>query len=127
MKKQRSDAINTRQSLLEAAGEVFAKKGFWSATHEEICSRANANLAAINYHFGSKENLYVEAWKHSYEKSNAKQNLDEISRAQKRERPRIFPFSSTPFPSFNRFCSPFSNIDTLVSGLDRPFLSPTNQ
>lgn len=69
MKRQRSDALNTRLSLLEAAGEVFAKKGFWSATHEEICSRANANLAAINYHFGSKENLYIEAWKHSFEKS----------------------------------------------------------
>jgi TetR/AcrR family transcriptional regulator, regulator of cefoperazone and chloramphenicol sensitivity len=72
MKKQRSDAVNTRQSLLEAAGEIFAKKGFWSATHEEICSRANANLAAINYHFGSKENLYVEACKYSFEKSMEK-------------------------------------------------------
>ena len=72
MKKQRSDAINTRQSLLEAAGEVFAKKGFWSATHEEICSKANANTAAINYHFNSKENLYIEAWKHSFEKSMGK-------------------------------------------------------
>ena len=72
MKKQRIDAVNTRQKLLEAAGEIFAKKGFWSATHEDICSRANANLAAINYHFGSKENLYIEAWKHSFEKSMEK-------------------------------------------------------
>jgi TetR/AcrR family transcriptional regulator, regulator of cefoperazone and chloramphenicol sensitivity len=72
MRKQRSDSLNTRQSLLEAAGEIFAKKGFWSATHEEICSRAKANLAAINYHFGSKENLYIEAWKYSFEKSMEK-------------------------------------------------------
>jgi len=72
MRKKRSDAINTRQSLLEAAGAVFAKKGFWSATHEEISSRANANLAAINYHFGSKENLYIEAWKYSFERSMKK-------------------------------------------------------
>ena len=76
MKKQRSDAVNTRQSLLEAAGEIFAKKGFWSATHEEICSRANANLAAINYHFGSKENLYIEAWKYSFEKSMEKYPME---------------------------------------------------
>jgi TetR/AcrR family transcriptional regulator, regulator of cefoperazone and chloramphenicol sensitivity len=69
MKKQRSDALKTRLNLLEAAGEVFAKKGFWNATHEEICSRADANTAAINYHFVSKENLYVEAWKFSFEKS----------------------------------------------------------
>ena len=70
MKKQRSDALNTRLNLLEAASEIFGNKGFWSATHEEICSKANANTASINYHFGTKENLYIEAWKYSFEKSN---------------------------------------------------------
>jgi TetR/AcrR family transcriptional regulator, regulator of cefoperazone and chloramphenicol sensitivity len=72
MKKQRSDALKTRLSLLEAASHVFAEKGFWNATHEEICSKANANTAAINYHFNSKENLYIEAWKYSFEKSMEK-------------------------------------------------------
>lgn len=72
MKKQRSDALNTRLNLLEAASEVFGNKGFWSATHEDICSRAKANVAAINYHFGSKENLYIDAWKHSFERSMEK-------------------------------------------------------
>jgi len=69
MKKQRSDAIKTKLRLLEAAGEVFAEKGFWTATHEDICHKAEANTASINYHFGGKENLYVEAWKYSFEKS----------------------------------------------------------
>ena len=72
MKRQRSDALNTRLNLLEAASEIFGNKGFWSATHEEICSKANANTAAINYHFGNKENLYIEAWKYSYKKSMEK-------------------------------------------------------
>jgi len=72
MKKQRSDALKTRLNLLEAAGEVFAKKGFRDATNADICSMASANLAAINYHFGSKEALYVEAWKYSFEKSMEK-------------------------------------------------------
>jgi AcrR family transcriptional regulator len=72
MKKQRSDALKTRLRLLEAASEVFGRKGFWSATHEDICSKANANTAAINYHFGSKENLYKEAWKYSFNKSMEK-------------------------------------------------------
>jgi len=72
MKKQRSDAVKTRLNLLEAAGEVFAQKGFRDATNADICSSANANLAAINYHFGSKENLFVEAWKYSFEKSMEK-------------------------------------------------------
>jgi AcrR family transcriptional regulator len=76
MKKQRSDALNTRLNLLEAASEIFGDKGFWSATHEEICSKANANTAAINYHFSSKENLYIEAWKYSFEKSNERHPPD---------------------------------------------------
>ena len=69
MKRQRKDASETRLRLLTAAIEVFAEKGFWEATHVEICERAKVNTAAVNYHFGSKENLYVEAWKHAFERS----------------------------------------------------------
>ena len=55
-----STADSTRQRLLEAAGEVFAEKGFREATIREICKRADANIAAINYHFGGKERLYSD-------------------------------------------------------------------
>jgi len=49
---------DTRQRLLEAAGEVFAERGFRDATVQEICRRAEANIAAVNYHFADKEQLY---------------------------------------------------------------------
>jgi AcrR family transcriptional regulator len=68
-KRQRKDALETRRRLLAAAAEVFAAKGFREATHAEICRKAGANTAAINYHFGSKEELYVAAWKHAFEES----------------------------------------------------------
>ncbi len=68
-RKQRKDAQKTRQRLLASAAQVFAEKGFWETTHVEICQKAQANTAAVNYHFGSKENLYIEAWKYSFEKS----------------------------------------------------------
>jgi AcrR family transcriptional regulator len=49
----------TRAALLEAAGNVFAEKGFDRATGKEICARAGANVAAINYYFGGIEGLYA--------------------------------------------------------------------
>lgn len=59
----------TREKLLAAAGDVFIEKGFRDATVAEICARAEANVSAINYHFGSKEALYQEAWRHSFKES----------------------------------------------------------
>lgn len=57
---------DTRQRLLEAAGEVFAAKGFETATVREICSKAGANLAAVNYYFGDKHHLYIEVVRYAH-------------------------------------------------------------
>lgn len=57
---------DARQRLLEAAEEIFAQKGFEAASVREICTRASVNIAAINYHFGGKERLYIEAVKHAH-------------------------------------------------------------
>lgn len=50
----------TRRALLDAAADVFAEAGFRNATTREICRRAGANVAAINYHFRDKAGLYAE-------------------------------------------------------------------
>lgn len=55
-------AAATRERLIEAAGEVFAAEGYRKATIEQICRRAGANIAAVNYHFGDKEKLYAEVF-----------------------------------------------------------------
>ena len=59
----------TRHQLLEAAGGVFAEAGYRDATVREICRRAGANIAAVNYHFGDKEKLYAEVLRYSHGKT----------------------------------------------------------
>lgn len=57
----KSASEQTRERLLDAAREVFAEHSFQGATVREICRRAEANVAAVNYHFGSKDGLLAEA------------------------------------------------------------------
>ena len=49
----------TKKRLLHAARDIFALRGVKEATVREICARAGANVAAVNYHFGGKEKLYM--------------------------------------------------------------------
>ena len=63
---QREDGKETRKRLLNAACEVFADKGYRNAKVAEICRRAGANVAAVNYYFGDKAALYAEAWHYAF-------------------------------------------------------------
>ncbi len=55
-----------RTRILEAAGPIFAEKGFEGVTVREICHAAGVNLAAVNYYFGGKEELYRQALRHAH-------------------------------------------------------------
>lgn len=56
----------TRERILEVAGEIFAAHGFQGTTVRDICQAAEANVAAVNYHFGDKQRLYVETVVHAH-------------------------------------------------------------
>ncbi|HNT89978.1 MAG TPA: TetR family transcriptional regulator, partial [Candidatus Hydrogenedentes bacterium] len=52
--------LDTKTVLLDTAGELFAALGFEGASVRAIAERAGTNIAAVNYHFGTKDNLYAE-------------------------------------------------------------------
>jgi len=54
------DDAKTR--LIQAAGPIFAEKGYDGATVREICEAAGMNGASVNYYFGGKEPLYIETF-----------------------------------------------------------------
>ena len=54
-----NNKIGTEVRLLEAAGEIFAEYGYRGATVRQICEKAKANLAAVNYYFRDKDGLYL--------------------------------------------------------------------
>src|SRR3990167_10529329 len=62
--------FNTKDRILGAAEELFAQHGFSGTSLRQVTSRADVNIAAVNYHFGSKENLVNEVFR---------RRLDELS------------------------------------------------
>ena len=58
----------TRDRLIDAAGAVFAERGYRGATMREIADRSGANLAAAHYYFGSKQDLYREVVRAHFER-----------------------------------------------------------
>ncbi|MBS1791893.1 MAG: CerR family C-terminal domain-containing protein [Acidobacteria bacterium] len=61
--------LETRQRLLVAAEKLFAERGFASVCVRDLVSEAKVNIAAVNYYFGSKENLYLETLRYSFRNS----------------------------------------------------------
>ncbi|OZI71247.1 TetR/AcrR family transcriptional regulator [Bordetella genomosp. 12] len=51
------DHRNTRQTILHSAERLFAQQGYDGTSMRQITRDAGVNLAAVNYHFGSKEAL----------------------------------------------------------------------
>jgi len=72
-----SNDSGTKARLLQAGRQVFAERGLKNATVREICDRAEANVAAVCYHFGSKEELYVAVLKDYIEREERRHPRDQ--------------------------------------------------
>ena len=78
--------FSTKDRILGAAEELFAQFGFSGTSLRQVTSRADVNIAAVNYHFGSKENLVNEVFRRRMDDMSA-QRLARLEAAQ-REHPR---------------------------------------
>ena len=100
---RRKAGTTRRQRLLDAGSKVFAEKGYRSATVAEISEAAGANVALINYYFGSKEGLYVEVWRQAFQVALERYPFDgglgEQTSAEERLEAR---YSDPAIPTFHR-------------------------
>lgn len=53
-----TETVDTKSRILDTAEELFMEHGFEATSLRLITTAAGVNLAAVNYHFGSKEELF---------------------------------------------------------------------
>ncbi len=63
--------FSTKQRILGAAEDLFARRGFAGASLRQVTAAAKVNLAAVNYHFGSKDRLIEEVFRRRLDELNA--------------------------------------------------------
>jgi len=76
MHGNRKERLDTQERLLEAASGIFSEKGFRKTTVADICRQAGANVAAVNYHFGGKKELYEAVWRNAFDEALRKYPQD---------------------------------------------------
>ena len=72
--------FSTKERILGAAEELFAQHGFAGTSLRQVTSRADVNIAAVNYHFGSKENLVNEVFRRRMDEMS-RERLDALRKA----------------------------------------------
>ena len=72
---------HTRAAILSAAERLYADRGFADVTLRDIVAAADVNLAAVNYHFGSKDELIAELFVTRSLATN-RQRLNELKAAE---------------------------------------------
>jgi AcrR family transcriptional regulator len=123
----------TREKLIDAAGRIFAHRGYRAATVREICAAAGENVAAVKYHFGDKLGLYSEVVQQSVHAAgieaihnalNQASPPDEILRAVIRARLRSLCRGDRPDWHFqilvHELAQPTPALDELIEKVGRP-------
>lgn len=112
-----SDATNTKDRLLDTAEQLFAQTGIEATSLRTITAEAGANLAAIHYHFGSKETLIQEVFARRVEPVNQERlrQLDELEAA-------AYPNAPSLKKIIEAFIYPVLLMNKVSEGDCRPFM-----
>ncbi len=73
------DTTDTKERLLAAGMHEFAERGFADASIRAICTRAGANAAAVNYHFGDKLRFYAEVLVACHRRASEKRPMPRLA------------------------------------------------
>ncbi|MFP4445071.1 MAG: CerR family C-terminal domain-containing protein [Desulfosudaceae bacterium] len=84
-----SPTDNTRERILDQAERLFAVKGFETVTIREITGAARSNLAAVNYYFGSKQQLYLTVFRERWLRRSRRVNEYFLRQLTDKSRPGI--------------------------------------
>ena len=117
----------TRQRILGAAGKVFAQGGYRAMTLRQVTHEAKVNLAAVNYHFGSKMNLMRALLRDRFEPINQqrRQLLDQQVKAHAPDPVPLSIIYDTLFrPLFTGIGSASDNDTNLIQIISRALTEP---
>lgn len=84
----KNSGFSTRDRILGAAERIFAERGLEGASLRQLTAEAQVNLAAVNYHFGSKENLIAEVFSRRLDQLG-EQRLAALAAANARGNPTL--------------------------------------
>ena len=80
--------FSTRERILGAAEALFAERGFAGASLRQVTTAAKVNLAAVNYHFGSKDALIEEVFRRRLD-DLSRRRLEQLAEASRRGNPDL--------------------------------------
>ncbi len=97
--------MSTKNKILDAAEQLFADKGFNGTSLREITSQAEVNLAAVNYHFGSKKELIKAVMSRYMDElsPNLESALKRVCALEKPTLIQVFTAFVEPLLSLNRY------------------------
>ena len=121
-------------SIIRAAGRIFVEKGYRATTIRQICAEADVNIAAVNYHFGDKKNLYTAVISYYKDSAFKKFPLDYGIRENDSPRSKITSFiyamamrifGEDSEPQFGKLLvreliEPTGELDNLINDIFRP-------